>query len=63
MVSESRIHLVNFCRKLAVNAVFFLVALHFLKLGFKGWQIGTVNGGGAVLKVSSFSGDIQLKKI
>ena len=42
MVSESRIHLINFCRKLAVNAVFFLVALHFLKLGFKGWQIGTV---------------------
>jgi len=40
MDSLSRVHLVNFFRKLAVNAVFFLVALHFLKLGFKGWQIG-----------------------
>ena len=42
MISQRRIHLINFCRKLAVNAVFFLVPLHFLKLGFKGWEIGVV---------------------
>jgi len=42
MISPGRIHLINFCRKLAVNAVFFLVPLHFLKLGFKGWEIGAV---------------------
>lgn len=42
MVSHSRIHAVNFCRKLAVNAVFFLVPLHFLELGFRGWEIGAV---------------------
>jgi len=42
MISHHRIHLLNFCRKLAVNAVFFLVPLHFLKLGFKGWEIGAV---------------------
>jgi MFS family permease len=42
MISQSRIHIINFCRKLAVNAVFFLVPLHFLKLGFEGWEIGAV---------------------
>jgi MFS family permease len=42
MISHRRVHFVNFSRKLAVNAVFFLVALHFLKLGFKGWEIGFV---------------------
>jgi MFS family permease len=42
MTLHRRIHLVNFGRKLAVNAVFFLIPLHFLKLGFKGWEIGFV---------------------
>jgi len=42
MISHRRIHLLNFCRKLAVNAVFFLIPLHFLKNGFKGWEIGVV---------------------
>lgn len=42
MISHRRIHLLNFGRKLAVNAVFFLIPLHFLKLGFKGWEIGFV---------------------
>jgi len=42
MISQGRIHLINFCRKLAVNSVFFLIPLHFLKLGFKGWEIGAV---------------------
>lgn len=34
------VHLINFCRKLTVNAVFFLVPLYLLKIGFTGWQIG-----------------------
>ncbi len=38
----SLVHSVNFSRKLAVNAVFFLIPLHFLNLGFQGWQIGVV---------------------
>jgi MFS family permease len=42
MVSRPFIHLINFTRKLAVNAVFFLIPLHFLKIGFKGWEIGVV---------------------
>ncbi|MGB7296430.1 MAG: MFS transporter [Candidatus Aminicenantales bacterium] len=42
MTSHRQVHLVNFSRKLAVTAVFFLVPLHFLKLGFKGWEIGAV---------------------
>jgi len=42
MISQRRIHLINFCRKLAVNAIFFLVPLHFLQLGFRGWEIGIV---------------------
>lgn len=37
-----KIHLVNFCRKLAVNTLFFLVPLHLLRIGLSGWQIGTV---------------------
>jgi MFS family permease len=42
MTLHRQVHVVNFGRKLAVNAVFFLVPLHFLKLGFKGWEIGFV---------------------
>jgi len=34
------VHALNFGRKLCVNAVFFLIPLHFLKIGYKGWQIG-----------------------
>jgi hypothetical protein len=34
MIFHRRIHLLNFCRKLAVNAVFFLIPLQFLKNGF-----------------------------
>jgi MFS family permease len=36
------IHLINFCRKLTVNTLFFLIPLHLLKIGLTGWQIGTV---------------------
>jgi len=38
----AKIHLINFCRKLTVNTLFFLVPLHLLKIGLSGWQIGTV---------------------
>lgn len=34
------VHLINFSRKLTVNAVFFLAPLYLLKIGFAGWQIG-----------------------
>jgi MFS family permease len=37
-----KIHLINFCRKLAVNTLFFLVPLHLLTIGLTGWQIGAV---------------------
>lgn len=40
MNSQRLIHLINFSRKLAVNAVFFLIPLHLLRIGFTGWQIG-----------------------
>jgi len=43
MSSQNFIHLINFSRKMAITAVFFLVPLHFLKLGFSGWQIGAVS--------------------
>jgi MFS family permease len=42
MISPRRVHLINFCRKLAVNGVFFLVPLHFIQSGFPGWEIGVV---------------------
>lgn len=38
----AKIHLINFCRKLTTNTLFFLVPLHLLKIGLAGWQIGTV---------------------
>ena len=41
--SQKSIHLINFSRKMAITAVFFLIPLHFLKLGFNGWQIGVVS--------------------
>jgi MFS family permease len=37
-----QIHFINFSRKFAVNTVFFLVPLYFLKIGLNGWQIGVV---------------------
>jgi DHA1 family quinolone resistance protein-like MFS transporter len=39
---HNKIHFVNFSRKLTVTSVFFLVPLHFLSIGFNGWQIGIV---------------------
>jgi len=42
LIDYRRIHFINFCRKLTVNSVLFLIPLHFLKLGFNGWQIGLV---------------------
>jgi MFS family permease len=40
MGSHDFIHVINFGRRLAVNAFFILVPLHLLNLGFSGWQIG-----------------------
>lgn len=37
-----QIHFINFSRKFAVNTVFFLVPLYFLKIGLNGWQIGII---------------------
>ncbi len=37
------IHLINFSRKVAITGVFFLIPLHFLKMGFNGWQIGATS--------------------
>lgn len=42
MVSQKLIHFINFSRKLAITAVFFLAPLYFLRIGFNGWQIGLV---------------------
>jgi DHA1 family multidrug resistance protein-like MFS transporter len=42
MAAPKLVHLINFSRKLAINSVFFLVPLHFLRLGFNGWQIGVI---------------------
>lgn len=42
MILQNQVHAINFSRKLAMNAVFFLIPLYFLKLGFGGWQIGIV---------------------
>jgi MFS family permease len=40
--THKKIHFINFCRKLTVNTLFFLIPLHLLKIGLRGWQIGTV---------------------
>jgi len=42
MLSTRRIHFINFNRKLVVSSVFFLIPLHFLKIGLSGWQIGII---------------------
>ncbi|MBM3295460.1 MAG: MFS transporter [Candidatus Aminicenantes bacterium] len=39
---HARIHFVNFIRKFTFLSVIFLFPLHFLKLGFSGWQIGFI---------------------
>lgn len=38
----AKIHIINFCRKLTVNTLFFLVPLHLLRIGLTGWEIGAV---------------------
>lgn len=40
MDSAGYVHALNFCRKLSLNAVLILVPLHFLGVGYSGWQIG-----------------------
>ncbi len=42
MSAVTRIHIINFFRKFAVNSVFFLTPLYFLKIGLAGWQIGVI---------------------
>jgi MFS family permease len=42
MLSSRRIHFINFNRKLVVSSIFFLIPLHFLKIGLSGWQIGII---------------------
>jgi MFS family permease len=42
LIDQRQIHFINFCRKLTVNSILFLIPIHFLKLGFTGWQIGFV---------------------
>jgi MFS family permease len=39
---HARIYFVNFARKFTFISVFFLMPLHFLNLGFNGWQIGFI---------------------
>jgi Major Facilitator Superfamily len=39
---HAKIHFINFTRKFTFISVFFLIPLHFLKLGFSGWQIGFI---------------------
>ncbi|MBU1339578.1 MAG: MFS transporter [Acidobacteria bacterium] len=42
MNNQTPIHFLNVVRKFTVNSVFFLIPLHFLELGFSGWQIGLI---------------------
>lgn len=42
MSLHTKIHFVNFFRKLTVSSVFFLVPLYFLAIGYNGWQIGII---------------------
>jgi len=42
MSLHTKIHFVNFSRKFTVTSVFFLVPLHFLAIGYNGWQIGII---------------------
>jgi len=45
---HARIHFLNFTRKLAITSVLFLAPLHFIKLGYNGWQIGAIISAWAV---------------
>lgn len=40
--THKRIHLINFFRKFTSNSIFFLIPLHFIRIGFPGWQIGFI---------------------
>jgi len=42
MSLHARIHFINFARTLTVTSIFFLIPLHFLKIGFNGMQIGVI---------------------
>jgi MFS family permease len=42
MTVHSRVHFINFARKLTVSSVLFLAPMHFLALGFDGWRIGAL---------------------
>ena len=42
MTLQTRIHAINFVRKLSVTSVLFLLPLRFLALGFGGWRIGVI---------------------
>jgi MFS family permease len=37
-----KVHVLNFTRKLAFTTILFLAPLHFLEIGFTGWQIGAL---------------------
>ena len=39
---HAKVHVLNFTRKLAITSVLFLAPLHFLEIGFSGWQIGAI---------------------
>ncbi len=39
---QARVHLINFLRKFTFISLFYLMPLHFLRLGFDGWQIGAI---------------------
>ena len=42
MTLQTRIHTINFVRKLSVTSVLFLLPLRFLALGYDGWRIGII---------------------
>jgi MFS family permease len=42
MSLHARIHFINFARTLTVTSIFFLIPLHFLKIGFNVMQIGVI---------------------
>ena len=56
MSLHARIHFINFSRTLTVASVFFLIPLHFLKIGFNGMQIGA----GSKFNLETLSGGIEV---
>jgi len=38
----TRIHIINFSRRFVYSSLFFFIPLHFITLGFSGWQIGVI---------------------